>query len=234
MMQNTTDPDSLAPATGTGPEHDLAVAVSRLPDTQSVEFTMKTRHGAYERLEVDRFMAQLSQAITDVRAAATSTQQELATLRAENAQLRGGSGADVEEEITAGAMGLLTQAQLIADKAIADAEQYARDLVLTARNQYREILERAETTAGQTTASIPVQQAGPPVPEIEYVRTYAKVAQIQLRSVLESLTEQVDRLGNLPQPTQVPQRAALPGADQGTAGEPDWAPASSAPPTHQG
>ncbi|MCU1595544.1 MAG: hypothetical protein JWO12_2936, partial [Frankiales bacterium] len=204
MMQNGTDQDDLAPATGSVAEHDLAVAVSHLPDTHSVEFPRKIS-GAYDRFEVDRFMGQLALAIAEVRAVTASTREELAALRAENARLRSEAGSDVEEEITAGAMGLLTQAQLIADKAIADAEHYARDLVLTARTQYREILERAETSAGQATTTIGAQQQpGPAVPEIEYVRTYARVAQIQLRSVLESLTEQVDRLGSLPQPPQEP------------------------------
>ena len=232
MMQTGNDPDSLTDTTGTGSENDLAVAVSHLPDVHSVGFT-RSRGGGYDRPEVDRFLGQLAQTIADVRAATTSTRQELATLRAENAKLRGGSGADFEEEITTGAVSLLTQAQLIADKAIADAEQYARDLVLTARTQYREILERAEATATQATGSIPVQQAGPPVPEIEYVRTYAQVAQIQLRSVLEALTEQVDRLGSLPQPAQEPQPVPGPDADEGPIGEPAWAPLTAAPRTHQ-
>jgi DivIVA domain-containing protein len=232
-MQNGTDLESLAPTTGTGPENDLAVAVSHLPDIHSAGFT-RSRGGGYDRPEVDRFIGQLAQAVADVRAATTSTRQELATLRAENAKLRGGSGADYEEEMTTGAVSLLTQAQLIADKAIADAEQYARDLVLTARTQYREILERAETTASQATGSIPVQpQTGPPVPEIEYVRTYAQVAQIQLRSVLDALTEQVDRLGSLPQPAQEPQPVTGPDAEEGPTGEPDWAPSTAAPRTHQ-
>jgi cell division septum initiation protein DivIVA len=234
MMQNGTDP-GLASTTGTGPENDLAVAVSHLPDTHSAEFTMKVRGGAYDRLEVDRFMGQLSQAIAEVRAATTSTGQELAALRAENAKLRSGSGSDFEEEITAGAVGLLTQAQLIADKAISDAEQYARDLVLTARNQYREILERAETSASQAAATIGAQQQpGPAVPEIEYVRTYAQVAQIQLRSVLDALTEQVDRLGSLPQPEQEPEPVSRSDGDEGPRGEPDWTPSTSEPPTLQG
>jgi len=223
MTQNGTDPDSLADA-GTGPEHDLAIAVSHLPDPHSVEFTMKIRGGAYDRLEVDNFMRDLATAIAEVRTAAASTRQELAELRAEKAS-QGASGPDSEEEITAGAVGLLTQAQLIADKAVADAEQYARDLVLTARSQYREILERAESTASQATATIPTEHV-PAVPEIEYVRTYAQVAQIQLRSVLEALTEQVDRLGSLPQPsTETPAPPA--DADDGPTGEPDWEPAAS-------
>lgn len=225
MTQNGTDPDSLdtAPPTPTMPENDLAAAVGRLPDTHSVEFTMKIRGGAYDRLEVDNFMRDLAQAIADVRTAASAAGQELASLRAANANLRGGPGAESEDEITSGAVGLLTQAQLIADKAIADAEQYARDLVLTARNQYREILERAESTASQASATLPAPQAGgPAVPEIEYVRTYAQVAQIQLRSVLEALTEQVDRLGSLPQPAT--EEVAEPELEEGPTGEPEWQP----------
>jgi hypothetical protein len=237
-MQNGIELDSPAPDTATGPENDLAVAVSHLPDVHAVEFT-KNRNGAYDRLEVDRFMSGLAQSIAEVRAATTSTRQELATLRAENAKLRGGSSDDFEQEITTGAVSLLTQAQLIADKAIADAEQYARDLVLTARTQYREILDRAEASASEAAATVGAQQQqvqlqGPAVPEIEYVRTYAHVAQIQLRSVLEALTEQVDRLGTLPQPVQEPQAVSRPDADEGPTGEPDWAPTSAVPVTHQG
>jgi len=37
-----------------------------------------------------------------------------------------------------------------------------------------------------------------PIQEIEYVRTYTKVAQVQLRAVIDALAEQVDRLGDLP------------------------------------
>ena len=233
MTQNGTDPDSLAAMSGTELEQALAAAVSHLPDAHPVGFTMKMRGGAYDRLEVDTFMAHLAQSTAEARAAMASAQQELAALRAENAGLResGASGAvaasgasvasgsDVEDEITAGAVGLLAQAQLIADKAVADAEQYARDLVITARNQYREILERAESSASHATATLTSHQ-GPAVPEIEYVRTYAQVAQIQLRSVLEALTEQVDRLGSLPQ--AAPEAVARPDSDDGPVGEPDW------------
>ncbi|MEI5583530.1 hypothetical protein, partial [Agromyces sp. CCNWLW208] len=109
--------------------------------------------------------------------------------------------------------------------AIADAEQYARDLVLTARNQYREILERAESTASQASATLTTPTQGPPVPEIEYVRTYAQVAQIQLRSVLDALTEQVDRLGSLPQPAEEAEPSeAEPDAEP--TGEPEWQPST--------
>ncbi|WP_173921701.1 hypothetical protein [Agromyces sp. Marseille-P2726] len=229
MTQDATDPDGLVAPPATTPEEALAVAVSHLPDAHPVPFTMKIRGGAYDRLEVDTFMSRLSQAITEVKSATTAVQEEVAALRAEKGKARASNAGD-EEEITASAVGLLTQAQLIADKAVADAEQYARDLVLTARNQYREILERAESSASRATATLPRQQS-PVVPEIEYVRTYAQVAQIQLRSVLDALTEQVDRLGAVPPPTLDP--AAQHESDDGPAGEPEWQPSISGVPAPQ-
>lgn len=230
MTQNGTDPDGLAATPGTRPENALADAVGNLPVAQPVSFTMKMRGGAYDRLEVDRFMGELSQAIAQLREAAAGAEQELAALRAENAKLRESGNPPDDEEITAGAVGLLTQAQQIADKAVADAERYARDLVLTARNQYREILERAENSAGQATATLTSHQ-GPAVPEIEYVRTYAQVAQIQLRSVLDALTEQVDRLGGLPQPAPEPIEPTE--TDDDPIGEPEWEPSISGQPAAQ-
>lgn len=236
MTQNGTDPDSLAAtpgaASGTEPENALADAVSNLPVAQPVSFTMKMRGGAYDRLEVDRFMGQLSQAVARVREAAAGADQELADLRAENARLRASGNPPDDDEITAGAVGLLTQAQLIADKAVADAERYARDLVLTARNQYREILERAERSAGQASESLAVH-SGPAVPEIEYVRTYAQVAQIQLRSVLDALTEQVDRLGRLPHAAAAVEPVAQPDSEDEPLGEPEWEPSISEQPANQ-
>lgn len=37
-----------------------------------------------------------------------------------------------------------------------------------------------------------------PIPDVEYVRTYTRVAQVQLRAVIDALAEQVDQLGQLP------------------------------------
>ena len=207
-------------------EHEgaLASAVSRLPEVSGVNFSTKHIGGGYDRAEVDAFLHELSESVGAVRAAMDSGREEMANLRAENARLSAAAGADLEQEIAAGAVGLLSQAQLIADRAVADAEQYARDLVVAARDEYREVLERAERSAGHVVAGLAMQE-GPSLPEIEYVRTYAKVAQIQLRSVLDALTEQVDRLGNLPQADQEPAESST--ADEEPAdepvGEPDWA-----------
>jgi len=208
-------------------EHEgaLAIAVSRLPEVSDVSFSTKHIGGGYDRAEVDAFLHELSESVAAVRAAVDSGREELTNLRAENARLRAAAGADLEQEIAAGAVGLLSQAQLIADKAVADAEQYARDLVVAARDEYREVLERAERSAGHVVAGLAATPEGPTLPEIEYVRTYAKVAQIQLRSVLDALTEQVDRLGNLPQADQEPAESSSTDDEpvDEPVGEPDWA-----------
>lgn len=223
------------------PEGGLVAAVSRLPESGTVKFASRPL-GGYDRSEVDAYVADLARTIGEVREALAEDRRELAELRAENTKLRTSDSADLEREVTLGAVGLLSQAQVIADKAVADAEEYARDLVLTARTQYREAQERAAATAAAaptepptTTASIPL----PSMPEIEYVRTYAQVAQIQLRSVLDALTEQVDRLGTLPLPdaAEVTESAesavhAVPD-DEFPDEEPDWLPAVPPQPTIQ-
>jgi DivIVA domain-containing protein len=225
MTPIRSDDDSLANAPS-AVEHEgtLAGAVSRLPEVSNVNFGIKHIGGGYDRAEVDAFLHDLSEVVSDIRTAMDSGRQELTNLRAENARLRAAAGADIEQEIAAGAVGLLSQAQLIADRAVADAEQYARDLVVAARDEYREVLERAERTAGHVVAGLATAE-GPTLPEIEYVRTYAKVAQIQLRSVLDALTEQVDRLGTVRQPDEEvaePSIAQPSIPDDEPVGEPDW------------
>ncbi|MGH3703847.1 MAG: DivIVA domain-containing protein [Agromyces sp.] len=220
------------------PEGGLVAAVSRLPESTAVKFASRPL-GGYDRSEVDAYLADLARTIDEVRAALAEDRRELAELRAENTRLNTSDSAELEREVTLGAVGLLSQAQVIADKAVADAEEYARDLVLTARTQYRETQERTAAAAAAapsepatTTASIPL----PSMPEIEYVRTYAQVAQIQLRSVLDALTEQVDRLGSLslPDAAEVAESAVHAASDDEVPDEePDWIPAVPPQPTIQ-
>lgn len=97
---------------------------------------------------------------------------------------------------------VITQAQILAEKFVSEAEQYSKDLVASARTQYSEILRRAEDSVA-TREAVPVPAATTAgytdtIQEIEYVRTYTKVAQVQLRAVIDALAEQVDRLGDLP------------------------------------
>jgi hypothetical protein len=119
------------------------------------------------------------------------------------------------EQISAQAVIMFAEAQKVADSLIDEAVTHARDLMMSARAQQRDIVREAHAAATEavrksedalsTSASAPAPSGADgsaaydhPVPEIEYVRTFAKVAQIQLRSVLEALTEQVDALGEMP------------------------------------
>lgn len=113
-------------------------------------------------------------------------------------------GANAQDEMVK----IISQAQVLAEKFVAEAEQYSKDLVASARTQYSEILRRAEESAGSragsqvvaTTSTAPEYTT--PIDEIEYVRTYTKVAQVQLRAVIDALAEQVNKLGDVPQSNQ--------------------------------
>jgi DivIVA domain-containing protein len=114
------------------------------------------------------------------------------------------------EEINAHAVALFSQAQLVADRLVAEHVEHSRSLMTNARAQQRELLTQAQRNHhgdggvggaplhGGTSAAGGSRNYGLPVPEIEYVRTYTQIAQTQLRSVIEALSEQVDKLSDLP------------------------------------
>lgn len=105
-------------------------------------------------------------------------------------------------EVSLRAVELLAKAQRAADEAVAEAQSYARDLEKSAREQYKQILQRAQSAAQQVAtaegargdqasggggSSVDAQQ-------LAYVRTYARVAHTQLKSVLAALNEELDQL----------------------------------------
>ena len=156
--------------------------------------------------DVDEVLLFLNKVANDVQASdgeRAALRADLHTARAELQRLRDEKPEPSPErvEISVHAVGLLSQAQQTADSCVAEAEQYARELIDAARNQYRDILERAQQAAAESVRHIDVAPGdhAPAVPEIEYVRTYARVAQVQLRSVLDALTQEVDKLGQISQ-----------------------------------
>jgi len=165
------------------------------------------RHG-WDEKEVRAFLDSVANDIQAADAERASLRAELHEIRAEVERIRGTVTADESQshvEISVHAVGLLSQAQQTADSCVAEAEQYARDLITAARSQYQEILQKAQQAAAQSMRELSaVSAAGGPdeaavsLPEIEYVRTFARVAQVQLRSVLDALTQEVDKLGQLP------------------------------------
>lgn len=155
--------------------------------------TFTVRRRGLDEDEVRAYLVELSDTVQTL-------EREVVTLRSEL-----NTGADPAEQISDQAVVMFSEAQKVADSLIDEAVTHARDLMSSARLQQRDIVkeahEAAEAAVRHVDATAQPDRVGgyeKPIPEVEYVRTFAKVAQIQLRSVLEALTEQVDNLGEVP------------------------------------
>ncbi|GAA1575233.1 hypothetical protein GCM10009789_30820 [Kribbella sancticallisti] len=165
--------------------------------------TFGTRRKGLDPDEVAAYLGALAEQIEYADA-------DRAELRAELERYRNSTpDEDQRAHITAHAVGLLSQAQQIADNLVAEAEQYAKDLVESARHQQRDVLQQAHDSVETAVKRLPVSDAQ--AAELEYVRTFTQVAHVQLRSVLDALAEQVERLGQLPQPPRNQQPAQVEG-----------------------
>ena len=163
--------------------------------------TFSTRRKGFDQSEVTTYLGELADQIEYADA-------DRAELRAEVERLRESTpDADQRAHITAHAVGLLSQAQQIADNLVGEAEQYAKDLVEQARNQQRDALRQAHDSVESAVKHLPAS-SDTPVADLEYVQTFTRVAHVQLRSVLDALAEQVERLGQLPQVQRQPQLEA--------------------------
>ncbi|MBO0881195.1 MAG: DivIVA domain-containing protein [Mycobacterium sp.] len=200
--------------------HSAGPVAGRLSPEAVRSASFPRRRRGYDEQEVMSFLDMLAGQIQAGNVERASMRAEVAQLREEIARLNEVRQQEAEQraepeggtriEISVHAVSLLSQAQQAADTAVAEAEQYSRDLVTAARTQYQEILQRAQEAASNAVQQLPVatpmqaeavaaQGYSVPVQEIEYVRTFAQVAQVQLRSVLDALAKEVDRLGQLPQ-----------------------------------
>jgi DivIVA domain-containing protein len=155
--------------------------------------------------EVREYLSLLADQVQAADRERADLRAEIDRLRVENGRLQAESDG-ASDEISPQAVALFSQAQQVADQLVEEAVRHARDLMTSARNQQRDILQRAHEAAeeavrktGATQVAAPSTGYSKPVPEIEYVRTFARVAQVQLRSVLDALAEQVDRLGEVPE-----------------------------------
>lgn len=105
---------------------------------------------------------------------------------------------EAHDDVSMRAIQLLAKAQSTADATVAEAQLYARDLEKTAREQYREILQRAHDTARETgggSASADGSVVASPTPEqLQYVQTYARVAHSQMKAILGVLDDELEKL----------------------------------------
>ena len=155
--------------------------------------TFTVRRRGLDEDEVRAYLVELSDTVQHL-------ERELASARAELS-----AGNDPSAQISDQAVIMFSEAQKVADSLIDEAVTHARDLMSSARLQQRDIVKEAHQAAEAAVRTVEspdgLDRVGgydKPIPEVEYVRTFAKVAQIQLRSVLEALTEQVDNLGEVP------------------------------------
>ncbi len=100
------------------------------------------------------------------------------------------------------AVTLMTQAQQVADTLIEEAVQSAQDLLMTARHQQRDILVEADQAAqgAVARASRSARDLGrqdPSARDVEYVKTFARVAQVQFKAVLDALNAEVEHLSEV-------------------------------------
>jgi DivIVA domain-containing protein len=167
------------------------------------EFSHRMR--GLDEYEVREFLDLLADQVRATEAEGAEYRAEIDRLRAEVERLRNKQPDTSTDEVSPQAVILFSQAQQVADQLVEEAVRHARDLMTSARNQQREILHQAHEAAenavrvsGAVRADGTVEGYTTPVQEVEYVRTFARVAQVQLRSVLEALTEQVEKLGEVP------------------------------------
>jgi DivIVA domain-containing protein len=163
-------------------------------------FTVRFR--GLDRNEVEGFLKLLADDLARLHEQIRMVTQENARLRDELRQAQ----ANPQEQVTDQAVLLLNQAQQLADALIDEGMQSARDMLLAARSHHRDVIVPGSEAdhGGVVQVMAPVDDvvrhnAHRSAAEVEDVRMFAKVAQVQFRAVLDALDEQVNRLSQYPE-----------------------------------
>ena len=163
-------------------------------------FTVRFR--GLDRNEVEGFLKLLADDLARLHEQITTLTQENARLRDELRQAQ----ANPQEQVTDQAVLLLNQAQQLADALIDEGMQSARDMLLAARSHHRDVIVPGSEAdlGGVVQVMAPADDvvrhnAHRSAAEVEDVRMFAKVAQVQFRAVLDALDEQVNRLSQYPE-----------------------------------
>jgi len=111
----------------------------------------------------------------EIRAENSRLRTELERARAELAEQ-----VPMEDRVNEQVVELFSQAQLVAEEMVEEVSRDARERLGHARAHERKIVDEAMGTAGQE------------------IRSYAKAAQSQMQSIVESFAAEVDRIGDAP------------------------------------
>jgi cell division initiation protein len=193
----------------------------RPDEVRRKDFTVRFR--GLDANEVRGFLNALADDLTHLHEQITTLTEDNGRLRVELEHVQGeleqvqGELQQVQvnpqELVTDQAVLLLNQAQQLADALIDEGMQSARDLLIAARHQQRDIVDpghegdHAALVDGFSTADHVVRPNGSASSDVEDVRMFAKVAQAQFRAVLDALDEQVNRLGQFSETSERPRRA---------------------------
>jgi DivIVA domain-containing protein len=114
-----------------------------------------------------------SEKISEARAEHERLEAEVRRLQAELDEYE-----QVGDRVNEQVVQMFSQAQLVAEEMVADVSRDARERIGQARAHERTIVEHAMDAAG------------------EQVRSYARTAQAQMQSIMDSFAHEVDRLGS--------------------------------------
>ena len=155
--------------------------------------------------EVDEYLNLLADQVETTERERSELLAEIERLKAEVA--RAGGRADLAPSVRADpreASVVLLQAQQVADQLVEEAVARAQEIIAQAHVQQREILQAAHRAAeaaaheaAQASARNMTTYVSASAPEVEYARRFTRVAQVQLRTVLEALVDQVEALGQV-------------------------------------
>jgi DivIVA domain-containing protein len=177
---------------------------------RSAAFT-PTRLGrrGLDEAEVRAFCEWVSDGLTRLLNDNSMLQEEVLRLRERLLEGKGRSGIQPEDGHVQ-AVYLLSRAQQTADRCVADAQEYGRELAEDARMRRDEILREAKVRASMiledahksaTRAAGAVPETRDPLPaaerqelqaEIAYLRTFSDVCRTHLRAYMESLTRSIE------------------------------------------
>ncbi len=165
----------------------------------------------YPEYDVDRFLRRVADELAGVDAEKADLRAEIDRLRNyfRKQKINPDGGSTDSEGPSVQAVNTLSLAQQAADQHIAQAENQARGLLGDARRQYESIVEEAQLRAHE--AAEAASQAQRAVGQargqssdqaaleakVAYLRTFADVTQVQMRSILEALRQELDRLAHL-------------------------------------
>ena len=191
-------------------------------DLQHVRFTRATMlRPGYVDTEVDRVM---HRAAEELARQLTEKAELRDQVRALQAQLQ---GVTTHEPPSEQAVRILASAQLTADKYVAEAEQFSRQVTGEARAEYEQqtrlarenagaIIQAAQEAAARLTGPAPDRpdQGGRTVTELEeqvaYLKAFGQACRTQLRSYLEALLSDVESEWGRADPVALPAPARPP------------------------